>query len=305
MVQFVMPDLKGLTKKMAKILITGASGLLGSSLAPFLSNYGHAVFTTSRITGTDLTSIDQTFAALYMINPEVVVNLSAATNVDECEVNPQFAYLANVKIVENIVKWIQINNKCHLIHISTDQVYDGVGFHKEDDITIINYYGFSKYAGELATRLVSSTILRTNFFGMSKNHMRHSFSDWLVRELSNENKITVFDDVIFSPLSIINLTSFISLVINSKNYGTFNLGSCDSMSKADFVFAFAEELDFSTKNIIRGSVKDAKLSAPRPKNMSMNSSLFMEKFGVSLPSLKDEILLACREYRNEKRLFVH
>ena len=283
---------------MYKILVTGASGLLGTSLVPYLIECGQTVFALSRATGTDLVNSEQAIAVFEKINPDIIVNLAALTNVDECEIKPHLAYLMNVKIVENITKWIKLERKCHLIQISTDQVYDGDVAHKEDGITLTNYYGFSKYAGELATSDITSCILRTNFFGVSKNKHRNSFSDWIVKELLKERKITVFDDVKFSPLSITNLVKFILLAINKKKNGIFNLGAVDSMSKATFAFAFAEELGLSTKYITRGCIKDVKLSAPRPKNMSMDSSFFATTFEVNLPSLTEEILNVSREYKN-------
>src|SRR5256885_13003403 len=79
--------------------------------------------------------------------PDVVVNLAGLTDVDECERKPQLAYLTNVRIVENLGQWIRDGgNKSYLVQVSTDQVYDGPGPHKEHDVTLGNYYGFSKYA---------------------------------------------------------------------------------------------------------------------------------------------------------------
>ena len=155
--------------KLKRVLVTGAQGLLGSTLVPHLQACGHEVFRHGRKgdidVGADLIDVGQVNAALDQVAPEVVINLAALTDVDECERSPKLAYLSNVLIVENLVKWIQNNgNTCHLVQLSTDQVYDGLGPHMESDITLTNYYGFSKYAGELAAATVPSTILRTNFF---------------------------------------------------------------------------------------------------------------------------------------------
>lgn len=103
---------------MAKILVAGALGLLGSSLAPYLQTCGHEVIRHSRRSdadvSADLTDWDIANEILSAVRPEVIVNLAALTNVDECEKNPQKAYLYNVRIVENIARWIQENNnKCY------------------------------------------------------------------------------------------------------------------------------------------------------------------------------------------------
>lgn len=251
---------------------------------------------------TDLTNSVEVNSILDQVAPEVIVNLAALTNVDECERNPQAAYLSNVRIVENLAKWIQNSaNACHLVQISTDQVYDGHGPHKEDDITLTNYYGFSKYAGELAATRVPSTILRTNFFGRSQCPDRHSLSDWLVNSLTRGDSITVFDDVRFSPLTLQRLVELAELVIVKRLQGVFNLGSKYGMSKADFAFTLAETLCLPTQNIRRGTSDTVKLTAYRPKDMCMDSIKFESVFGVELPTLKEEIQFMKGAYSNEAR----
>jgi dTDP-4-dehydrorhamnose reductase len=284
-----------------RIVVLGAKGRLGSYLIPHLLSCRHEVLCLSRNGEddwcADLTDLHQVCAALDKMVPDVIVNLAAQTNIDECEISPQSAYLANVKIVENLAKWVENNgNLSHLVQLSTDQLYDSLGPHKEDDIALINYYGFSKYAGELVAAKVNSTILRTNFFGQVRSPGRVSFSDWLINSLIHEQIITVFDDVYFSPLSLQTLVELLGLVILKRQKGTFNLGSKEGMSKADFAFKLAEILGLATKKMSRGRVDMAKLTASRAKDMRMDSSLFEHVFGVELPKLEKEIQLMQEVY---------
>ena len=289
---------------MARILVTGAQGLLGCTLVPYLIVRGHEVFRHSRKgigdVRADLSDADQVNSALNKVMPEVVVNLAACTNVDECERYPNVAYLANVRIVENLVAWIRRSGSgCHLVHISTDQLYDGNGQHKESDIKITNYYGFSKYAGELAAAMTASTVLRTNFFGPSLCNSRSSYSDWLVESLTQQKAITVFDDICFSPLSLRCLVEQLEMVVMQRRPGVFNLGSKEGMSKADFAFMIAKVLGFKTNQLIRGTSGDVQLIARRPKNMRMDSSRFEKIFGVELPTLMDEIYAMKKVYAHD------
>lgn len=279
---------------MTKVLVTGAQGLLGSSLVPHLRACGHEVIRLGRKgdidARADLTDADEVFTAFNKAAPEVIVNLAALANVDECERSPQLAYMTNVRIVENVAKWIKTyGGKCHLVQISTDQVYDGDGPHSEDDITLTNYYGFSKYAGELAAAIVPATVLRTNFFGSSRCPTRTSLSDWIINSLTRGDSITVFDDVRFSPLNLQHLVEFIELVIEKRQQGVFNLGSKDGMSKADFAFVLAEELNLPADKMCRGTSDAAQWTAYRPKNMCMASARFERAFGIDLPTLIEEI----------------
>lgn len=288
---------------MTKVLVTGATGLLGCSLVPLLQERGHQVIRMGHSHASDLnidlTSYDQTARALDQARPEIIINLTALTNVDRCETHPQEAYLLNVKTVENLSTWMKTASQaCHLIQISTDQVYDGPGPHAEGEVTIRNHYAMSKLAGELAAGTVASTILRTNFIGRSRCSGRTSFTDWLHGALLHSTAINVFDDVMFSPLAISTLCDYIERCIIEKPIGVFNLGSKNGMSKADFAFSFAKTLGLSTANLKRTSaaVVDT-FVAPRPTDMRIDSRLFEDHMGLKLPSLIDEINVSACDYR--------
>ncbi|MBT4733036.1 sugar nucleotide-binding protein [Candidatus Woesearchaeota archaeon] len=160
-----------------------------------------------------------------------------------------------------------------------------------------NNYAFSKYAGELAAALIPSTILRTNFIGLSHAPNRESLTDWVFDSIKNGESIKVLSDVFFSPLSMVNLSEMINLVIEKKPIGIFNLGSRNGMSKADFDFSFAECLGLQTKTMTRITTEQATfLEAYRPKDMRLDSSKFEKALGVILPSLSDEIQLVANDY---------
>ena len=203
---------------MTRVVVAGGSGLLGSTLVPYLQGSGldvRAVSSRNAPERVDFTDPETATTFLDAAAPDVIVNLIALTNVDECERNPTRAYELNTLVVENIARWVGVRHgDCRLIQISTDQLYDGVGPHAEDQVRPVNYYAFSKYAGELAARRENSTILRTNIFGRSACPGRVSFSDWLVRVLRAREPTTVFDDVSFNPVTFETLSQIVAAVID-------------------------------------------------------------------------------------------
>lgn len=268
--------------------------MLGTALLPHLLNCGLDVMgdivSSTREKKPDLTNYQELARLLDLVEPAVVVNLVALTNVDECERSPKYAYLVNARIVENLARWINgRGSRCHLVQISTDQVYDGFGPHLENNATPSNYYAFSKLAGELFASTVPSTILRTNFFGPSLRADRRSLSDWLIESLAKRDPITVFDDICFSPISINCLLNLIETIIDQRHQGLFNLGSQGGMSKADFAYALADAIDLPTQSMKRGVSTQFPHKAYRPKDMRMDSSKFENIFGVKLPDLLEEI----------------
>jgi dTDP-4-dehydrorhamnose reductase len=276
-----------------RVLITGATGLLGATLVSVLESSGIDVCRHGRRDGdikSELTDRQAVKALLERSRPDTVVNLAALTNVDECERFPQQAYLANTRVVENLVAALaESGDRKHLVQISTDQLYDGTGPHQEGAIALGNYYAFSKYAGELAAAGTSSTILRTNFFGRSRCSSRSSFSDWIVGALRRGETVKVFEDVYFSPLSLERLASLICHVLERPVPGVFNLGSREGMSKAEFCYSLARVLGLPAGPMIRARSTDVELRAYRPKDMRMDCSRFEQSFGVQLPTLQQEI----------------
>ena len=203
---------------METILITGGTGLLGRTLVPHLRKRGHNIVTQARAGDADylveMSDKSNVFEMLTRIQPDVIINLVGLTSVEDCQEHTNAAYLANTRTVENLAQWIrQTGAHSHLIQISTDHVYDGIGPHPEEFVTLTNNYAFSKYAGELAAAVVPSTILRTNFIGLSKAPNRVSLTDWIFVSLKSGENIKVLDDVFFSPLSMITLSEMIHLAI--------------------------------------------------------------------------------------------
>ena len=276
---------------------------MGSTLVPFLTSCGHEVKTHGRSDDAqyqaDLSDPNDLAGLLDTVDHEVIVNLVGLTDVELCETKPNQAYLVNVRTVENLAAWIKRQESPpHLVHISTDQVYDGPGKHAENHVTLTNYYAFSKYAAELVAASVPATILRTNFFGRSRCRMRMSLADWLFHSLSRGEPIQVFDDVLFSPLSMTTLSKMIELSIKQQPDGLFNLGTHEGMSKADFAFAFADQLKLPTRTMTRTTIAQATfLKTYRPRDMRMDCAKFETRLGIGLPLLGSEIEQVANEYR--------
>ena len=292
---------------MSTVIVFGASGLLGASLVPALRACGHTVLAQSRGSGADLcldpSDRSAVAAALALHRPVAVVNLVAATNVDQCETQTELAWQANAGVVAAIAEGIlALGNtpasRPHLVHISTDQVYDGPGPHAEDEVHPINVYGLSKYTGELLAERVGATILRSNFYGRSSCVGRVSFSDWLVRSLREKTPITVFDDVKFSAIHLSTLCEFIARSIKLHPPGIFNAGCRDGISKAGFALALAHALGLPTDNVKVGSSADVALTARRPVDMTLQVSRLEAALDMQCPNIFSEIEHTSREYLN-------
>ena len=293
---------------MSTVIVFGAYGLLGSSLVPALRSRGYTTLAQGRRNGAQL-RLDPNdrvavFDALMRYRPSSLINLVAATNVDQCEMQPRLAWRANADVVATLTDSItafgkRSGSQPHLIQISTDQVYNGIGPHLEADIDLINVYALSKYTGELLAQRVTTTVLRTNFYGRSRCSSRVSFSDWLVKNLRDRTPITVFDDVKFNALHIDTLCSLIEQCIQHRPLGIFNAGCRDYISKAGFAFALARALNLYTDKVTVGTLSDQDLKARRPLDMSVQASLLENILELQLPTMQEQIEHTAKEYLND------
>lgn len=286
----------------SKVLIIGAYGLLGTTLSDYLKKKKYIVFKAGTSEKSDYTfdasKKDLLEKNIHTINPNYVINLSAITNVDYCESNSAKAFLVNTEIPKNISLLANLFN-FKFIHISTDQVYSGKGPHIEEITNPLNIYSKSKLAGEEAVLKCEGIILRTNFVGKSKTEDRISFTDWLFANAKNNlENMTLFDDVFFNPIHIDELCNFIYIVLQNFKSGIFNVGSSDSISKAEFGLQFLKKFEFRTSLISITSIEDSKLKAVRPKDMSMNINKTAKNFNWIAPSMNNTISSCIEEYIN-------
>lgn len=283
-----------------KILVFGSRGLLGHHLLPFLQKKGHEVLASPPRTEQNPDwSVSSVFEELCdSIRPDAILNLAALTSVDHCERFPAEAFRLNVDLPRLMGQWQQKRSpQTWLVHLSTDMVYDHPGENPEDRIRLINTYALTKRAGELALGEGRHLVLRTNFFGRSRHPQRKSFSDWIWESINKRESLVLFEDILFSPLSLETLSESIATVFERPQSGIFNLGSRDGFSKAQFALELAKQWDHDLLKQARlGSSRDSTLTAPRPREMKMKVDLFEKTFDFKLPSLAEEIHKTGRTY---------
>ena len=280
-----------------KIFLLGSSGLLGTRLQRHLqknNNFKTLCFTRSQKypckTNNEIFTALNKFISEF--KPDVIINLVAMTNVDSCEHNMIASSLINSEfnhILSDICR-TNANGRPFIIYISSDQVYSGVGPHKESEANPINIYGLTKLQGEYPILRDNGCVLRTNFFGESSINNRSSLSDWLILNSRKNLPIYVFNDVLFSPIGMDTLCQSIIFCAEEQLSGLYNLGSKSmGVSKAEFANKLYDFLKLNNKLLINSSVIDSKLFAKRPIDMRMDSTHFSNTTGIYIPTIEEEI----------------
>lgn len=276
---------------MSEFLVLGDSGLLGKCLMSHLK-LRHKVRGISR-TSSDipLNLFDKKNLQDILMReaPQTLINTVALTNVDLCESNKEEAHRLNVRLPEMLTE-MQNEYPFHIIHISTDMMYEGLGI-----VAPVNEYALTKLQGEKKLDPSRSTVLRTNFFGKG-SETRKSFSDWIFEKLKSGEEIPLLSDVYFSPLHLKTLCEMIEKAALTRVSGIYNLGSHEGLSKMDFALEFSRALG-GTLHYRPVRISELGLKTHRPCDMRMNSMAFEQAFHVQLPTLIQEIELCKTEYQ--------
>ncbi len=278
-----------------KFLIFGGNGFLGSYLYSFLKKK-HTVFRVTRkknigiyLKNFDKDKINQ---IIDKINPDIIINTIAFTNLDKSEILRKKTYFSNVLTIKTIVDVIKnrlSKKKPYIIHISTDQVYSGKGPHKENKTKPINYYSKTKLQSEKFIKEINGCVLRTNFLGNSNTH--YNFNRWIYKYVKKNKKIFGYNNILFSPLSMNTLANKVIDISKKKINGTYNLGSTGGISKGEYIFKFLKKNypKYQNFQLIPYKKTINKNKAVRSLDMRIDSSKLMKKHKLKLPNTKTEV----------------
>ena len=222
----------------AKVWIAGAKGQLGSAVREMLEQGGaHELLTTDR--DVDITDLERVCAYTDGNAPDVIINCAGLTDLAVCERHVEDAYRVNALGARNLAIAAK-RTDAKLIHISTDDVFDGMAKKPLTEFDHVNprtVYGKSKLAGEDFVRELASrhVIVRSSWiYGDTKNN----FVSYILEGLLTEDTIFVPVDQVSTPTSARELARFLMKLIDSSEYGIYH-ASCEGMCSR---YEFAKEI---------------------------------------------------------------
>jgi dTDP-4-dehydrorhamnose reductase len=261
------------------MLVTGAGGLLGHCACRLLgSGWSIIGFNRDQL---DITDGDQVRRQISSIRPQVVINCAAATDVDRCELEPEWAFAINASGPALLAEACS-EVGAELVHISTDYVFDGTKYDfytQEDEPNPLSVYAKSKLAGEIAvldqmSRSPRYFIIRSSWiFGPGGKNFASR-----VLELARAGRPirAVFDQVSI-PTYAPDLVRRISDIIERGVYGLYHVTNTGPTTWHEFARA-ALELAGLRAQIEPVSRDSLGWAAPRPKNSPMKC-LLSERLG--------------------------
>jgi len=279
------------------IVVLGADGQLGRCVKEELlvntgiwSAEGIAWFTRR---GCDVTNADDVFRALKNVQATIVINAAAYTKVDLAETEHALAAKVNYEALSGISEACKLLG-AHLIHFSTDYVFDGTKdgpYEPADKPNPLSVYGRTKLSGEQVARRIlpdHSTILRTSWVFSPYGQ---NFLLTMLKLMATRDEIAVVNDQIGRPTSALELARQISHVVRAirtqgskATSGTFHL-TCTGAPVSWYQFAQriaerATEFGFPIRSAIREIPSSAyPTAAGRPKNSVLDTSTYRTMVG--------------------------
>ena len=273
--------------RLAPVLVTGAQGMLGSAFLRFAPTV--MLGSSRRSPGPlafDITDHEAVESVFDRVRPKGVIHCAAFASVDGCEADPAGARQTNVQGAANVAS---AATQCGawVIYVSTDSVFDGSHspYSESDPPCPINTYSVTKLEGEQRVRDLcpEHLIVRTNFYGY-RDPRGHSLGEWLMRELSQGKSLGGFTDVHFNPLFVDQVVELTLGIWSGGGRGDVHLGSEGTCSKYQFARELAEQCGFDA-SLVEPVVLDSKmLSAPRPRNTTLDTTLASHSLSRSMPS---------------------
>ncbi len=283
---------------MTRVLVTGASGLVGANLVLALSGscrvsavyHRHPV----RAAGAESRRCDVTDAAAVSslvrhVRPDWIVHAAALANVDECERRPEEARSVNVAATRNVAAAAAASG-ARMMYLSTDAVFDGrTGwYHEEHAPGPLNEYARTKLAGEEIARTVApeAVIIRTNIYGWNMQP-KESLAEWVLGRVIGGTPVDGFTDVYFCPLLVNDLAEVIRRMIQDNLSGVYHVVGSERCSKHVFARRLAGAFGLDPDLVRPASVADSSLQAPRPRDTSLSTDKVHRDLGIALPGLDE------------------
>lgn len=265
------------------LLITGASGLLGSSLATYFSdkynvlglyNQNKPVIINCELRQVDLISnIKDKFQSISDFKPDIIIHCAGDANVDRCEKNYEHAKDAIFNITKDITDLAK-KYSAYLITISTDAVFDGESEYstEEDTPSPINVYGELKINTEeyVQATYPPSLIVRTRFYGTNVID-KMCFTEFIIDALEKNNDVQCFTDNYCTQIYTINLAQLFDECIQKKLSGLYNIVEDQKYSRYDYAVLVAKIFNLNAELIKPSLSSTINWIAARPRDTSLSN----------------------------------
>lgn len=298
---------------MARVLVTGAGGLLGQKLVRVLAGRGHEVVAVYRVheppaaqgvkpVRLDVTDWVRLEDLVLKTRPGTIIHAAAYTDVDGCEKNKQWAWRVNVAATRSIVRAARVVN-AHIVYISTDYVFDGEkGMYRETDTpSPVNYYGLTKLVAEELVRsseLLYTIVRPSAIYGIGGS--KKSFAEYVAEKLAQGEPVKALTDQYVSPTHNELLAEALAEIIELKPLGTLHVAG-PRMNRYEFAKKIAETLGLPS--LVKPATMEemqGRWVARRPRDSSLDTSKAQNLLETPFSDIDEAMERLKRDWENRR-----
>lgn len=282
---------------MFSILATGLTGLVGSrivELNPDLQFTDLSLETGFNILQpVTLEDIFKNNSSNLVLHLAAFTDTNAAWNQKGDQSGP--CYQINVVGTQNVANLCRKYNK-HLIHISTDFVFDGskTGPYLEADTpNPLDWYGQTKLEAEKVAATIDATVIRIAFPYRAKFDPKVDFVRKIISKLSQNQVCNLFEDQTTTPTFIDDIAACLGQVFKNPKSGIYHLVGSSSQSIYSLGQQIAQTFDFSLDLVKPSSLADylkTPDARPYPSNLALSNQKFITDFGFTPATLPEGLL---------------
>lgn len=278
---------------MIKLLIIGANGFTGRQMLNDYSNQREYSVTgcslhpdivpnptgNYRFITADILDESAMIKIFEQVQPDVIINCSALSVPDYCELHHEEAYRINVTAVAQLAQLCQSQGS-RFIHLSTDFVFDGKideksgQLYTENDTPApVNYYGFTKWKSEEQVADICSNyaIVRVEIvYGKAIPGQHGNIVELVMNRLKAGQEIKVVSDQWRTPTFVADISKGVQRLIENPLNGIFHICGSECMTIADIAFQVASCMELDSSLIHPVSTEEMKEATPRPRFSGMS-----------------------------------
>jgi dTDP-4-dehydrorhamnose reductase len=268
---------------MKKLLITGSSGFLGWHLCQLAKQewevYGTYLSHPLEIPGikmlkANLTNFQELKRIFNDVKPAGVIHTAAHSQPNFCQTHPEESHAINVIASCNIAG-LCADNSIPCAFTSTDLVFDGLNapYRETDSVCPVNLYGEQKAIAEadMLERYPMTAVCRMPLMFGAATPTAKSFIQPFIETLQAEKELSLFIDEFRTPVSGTTAAKGLILALEKVN-GIIHLGGKERISRYDFGKILVEVFQLPTTGLKSCRQQDVKMAAPRPADVSLDSS---------------------------------